>query len=231
MSDDDDPDGDSHSAADEDTAAGDPFEAISAGDDAPLAPTDGGDEDPFERIDVDDRPADPFADLGDQQADARGDAASETGRFDAFGYDDRTDSTPADAAHQPETGADADEQPVVDSDVDDPFDRLGVDRRGEAPFDRLGEGRVVDAERDSELWEALSRSEAEPETERQGQRRFAEVDKHSYCERCEYFSKPPDVACSNDGTDIIEFVDSETVRVADCPIVAEREELADYEPD
>jgi hypothetical protein len=196
-----------------------PFDAVAADED-----------DPFERIDVDERPDDPFADLDERQD---RDRDVEESRFDDLGYDDdRAGSTPVDADRQSDAGDGLEEDPVIESGVEDPFDRLGVDRREADPFERLGErAETVEADRDAELWEALSRSEAGPETERQGQRRFAEVSKHSYCERCEYFSNPPDVACSHEGTDIIEFVDSETVRVADCPIVAEREELADYEPE
>lgn len=51
------------------------------------------------------------------------------------------------------------------------------------------------------------------------------VSKHSYCEGCEHFSPPPDVQCSHDGTEILEFVDIDTVKVANCPVVAERREL------
>jgi hypothetical protein len=55
--------------------------------------------------------------------------------------------------------------------------------------------------------------------------RYAEVSKHAFCEQCEHFSEPPDVHCSREGTEIIEFLDMETVRLLDCPVVADREEL------
>jgi uncharacterized OB-fold protein len=54
-----------------------------------------------------------------------------------------------------------------------------------------------------------------------------EVSKHSYCERCEHFSTPPGVTCTNEGTEILEFMDMETVRVINCPIVEERRALED----
>lgn len=47
----------------------------------------------------------------------------------------------------------------------------------------------------------------------------------SYCERCEHFSDPPDVGCSHDGTEIVEFDDIAHVRVRNCPVVDERREL------
>lgn len=48
------------------------------------------------------------------------------------------------------------------------------------------------------------------------------VAKRNFCERCRYFSSPPAVSCTHDGTDIVEFVDKDHVRVRSCPIVEER---------
>lgn len=45
------------------------------------------------------------------------------------------------------------------------------------------------------------------------------VPKDSYCEQCPYFGEPPDVGCTNDGTEIVEFEDMEHVRVRNCPKV------------
>ena len=50
----------------------------------------------------------------------------------------------------------------------------------------------------------------------------AEVPKSKYCNRCEYFTDPPEVACAHPGTTIAEVVDSETFRVRNCPVVADR---------
>lgn len=47
------------------------------------------------------------------------------------------------------------------------------------------------------------------------------VPKDGYCEACPYFSAPPDVGCTNDGTDIVEFEDMNHVRVRNCPKVDE----------
>ncbi|MHC3437373.1 hypothetical protein ACYJ1Y_04540 [Natrialbaceae archaeon A-gly3] len=46
-----------------------------------------------------------------------------------------------------------------------------------------------------------------------------------YCRRCEHFSAPPEVACENEGTEIVELVDLETFRVIDCPVVLNDERL------
>lgn len=207
MSDDPEDGGDDGSTNDEDRE--DPFEVI----DDPET------DDPFELIDVDDRDADPFEQIGDPpDDDAETVLSSET-------VDGRSSGTPAEASG----GLDDADRPASTGEDDDPFAGFDREERLGDPFAGLSDGEVESGRPDADLWEELSRSDVEPETERAGQRRFAEVSKHSYCERCEYFSKPPDVACSHDGTDIIEFVDSETVRVADCPIVAEREQLADLD--
>lgn len=48
------------------------------------------------------------------------------------------------------------------------------------------------------------------------------VPKGSYCQKCEHFSAPPQVACDNAGTDILELVDVDHFRVRDCPVVERR---------
>lgn len=53
------------------------------------------------------------------------------------------------------------------------------------------------------------------------------VESAGYCEQCEYFSEPPDVACGHEGTDIVEMVDTAHFRVRNCPKVAEDERLGD----
>jgi len=51
------------------------------------------------------------------------------------------------------------------------------------------------------------------------------VEKAKYCQGCEYFSAPPEVRCTHEGTEIVEMVDVAHFRVVDCPIVKEDEEL------
>ena len=48
------------------------------------------------------------------------------------------------------------------------------------------------------------------------------VRKRAYCEQCEYFSEPPEVSCSHQGTEIHELPDRTNLLVSNCPIVAER---------
>lgn len=42
------------------------------------------------------------------------------------------------------------------------------------------------------------------------------VPKRKFCMQCPYFSEPPDVRCTHDGTEILEFVDADHVRVENC---------------
>ncbi len=61
--------------------------------------------------------------------------------------------------------------------------------------------------------------------ERADEESTVEVSKHDYCETCEYLSQAPEIHCTHEGTEILEFTDMDNVRVANCPIVAEREGL------
>jgi len=54
-----------------------------------------------------------------------------------------------------------------------------------------------------------------------------EVSKHAYCENCRFLSEAPEIHCTHEGTEIVEFIDMETVRLSNCPIVAERAGLDD----
>ena len=57
------------------------------------------------------------------------------------------------------------------------------------------------------------------------------VPKRSYCERCRYFTDPPEVACTHDGTEIVELVDADHFRVRDCPMVGgdDDRDVAEFE--
>jgi hypothetical protein len=45
------------------------------------------------------------------------------------------------------------------------------------------------------------------------------IPKADYCQQCEYFTDPPDVACEHEGTDIVSVEDFEHFRVRGCPVV------------
>jgi hypothetical protein len=149
---------------------------------------------------------DPFAGLGewegaesvglDEEADADGDATM-PGEFEPVG--------------EPDVASfDVDEPPESD-----PFSEMTPE------FAELDLGDVDE----DEIWEALSAAEARGSVADIQDRTYAEVSKHSYCEQCEYLTDPPETACTNEGTEILAFTDMDTVRVVDCPVVAERRRL------
>jgi hypothetical protein len=45
------------------------------------------------------------------------------------------------------------------------------------------------------------------------------IPKADYCQKCAYFSDPPDVTCGHEGTDIVSVEDFEHFRVRGCPVV------------
>lgn len=57
------------------------------------------------------------------------------------------------------------------------------------------------------------------------------VPKRWYCEQCEHFTEPPEARCTHPDTTILEFVGTEDVRVRNCPVVAERKALGQFETD
>jgi hypothetical protein len=112
---------------------------------------------------------------------------------------------------------DTEAEPLVD----------GVQREGD-PFDQMGgafEDMEVGGLDPDRVWQDLASAESRGSVGDATERTYADVDKHAYCEQCEYFSGPPEINCTHEGTEIVEFLDMATVRVVDCPIVAEREEL------
>jgi hypothetical protein len=109
------------------------------------------------------------------------------------------------------TDPDAGEPTADGSDSDAPaFDEA---------FDRQ-EPAEIDGER------LRSRLEGDdPETVPADDRAVREIEKRSYCQGCEYFSEPPAVACTREGTEIVAVPTVDTFRVADCPFVLEDEAL------
>jgi len=104
-----------------------------------------------------------------------------------------------------------------------------VEVSGEDPFESGAsafEDAGVEGVDPDEVWERLTgegeAARVDPADEDED---VVEVSKHAFCEGCEHFSPPPNVHCTHQGTEILEFTDLETVRVVDCPVVAERREL------
>ncbi|PSP84131.1 hypothetical protein BRC96_06400 [Halobacteriales archaeon QS_6_64_34] len=163
-------------------------------------------EDPFGSLEVpEDREGDPFERLGDA-------GPSED------------DSVPEIPAEDDATADDpAFEEEFIDE--DDPF--AGMDNREGDPF---GDGEsvfeAVDVESidTDEVWGSL---DEEPSTPSVQGSRYVDVSKHRFCEQCEHFSAPPNAHCTHEEAEIIEYLDMETVRLLNCPVVAEQRELED----
>ena len=202
----------------------------------------GDDEDPFEGFDAPDD-ADPFADLpGPDDADeTESDESDATDPGPATSEDDEQPRTeladdpftqPGDSAGDAgeSVGDGNDGTPGASDDEDasdDPFAAFRDPSRSSDPDDDpfgAFEPEGVDEVDPDLVWEALSSSDEDgmPEFD---EKVYYEVSKHKYCERCEYFSGPPETTCTYDGAAIVEFLDMETVRLLNCPIVAEQREL------
>lgn len=202
------------------------------------------DDDPFERLGPDeDRDGDPFDRLGtvedDDEPDPSSDASDETGAENT----DPSDGTPDEdlwglpgedgdngpsSDHLPGPDASDDPPSTTTGDETDPFD--GVTTPEGSPFDAGGTGafeRVDIGSADpDQVWESITgEDDADEPAQLPDEGRYSEVSKHRYCEHCEYFSSPPDVSCSHETAEIIEFLDVETVRLLNCPVVAERQAL------
>jgi len=117
------------------------------------------------------------------------------------------------------------------SDAASPFDELDADVDDVDP-DELFEEMFVEQEAggiDAEsVWDALEESDEEPEEA------DAEGDEHvvsarEFCAQCEHAAEPPEIRCTYEGSEIVEFADKNTVRVRNCPIVARRNQLGDME--
>lgn len=162
------------------------------------------DSDPVEDLaaDVSDRDGDPFEYLSDPDADRGVGGEVADGRRGSS----RTDADPADGAR------------IGDDTPEGSGDPLGTE---DGVFERMDPGRLDD----DSVWEDLADAEARGPVAEAAKRTYAEVSKHRFCEGCEHFAAPPGATCSHEGTEILEFVDMETVRVVDCPVVAERREL------
>ena len=206
----------------------DPFEELDSGDDRegdPFERLDAGPDDADDSTDARQPPDDGWTDI--ESGDEPTDDVSETGPS-AADNDDNDDLLSAvdTEAFRSDSATDSD-MPLSGSSPspDDPFS--GMDERGEDPFgsgESAFERVDVDHIDADKVWAEIA---ADDDSETTPDSRYAEVSKHRYCEQCEHFSEPPNAHCTNDGTEIMEFLDMETVRLLDCPVVAEQHEIED----
>lgn len=108
---------------------------------------------------------------------------------------------------------------------EDPFDELDDLPEEQSPAEDAFVEMSVEEIDEEAVWDDLESGSnggpiGEPSVTVEGDE--AVVPKRSYCERCEFFSDPPSVHCTNPGTEILELVDAEHFRVVDCPVVERR---------
>lgn len=209
---------------------GDPFERLEGDDEIASGTdttdgTDDGTEDPDEPPWGD--ASQPDREESDATPDYDGHDVTPAGHQDELGEGSETAESAPNEEEITEPG-----EPSIDTGpgvpAEDPFADVGT-REGD-PFEDSAFERMDTGEIDPDaIWERLSEAQERGSVADAGERTYAEVSKHRFCEQCEFFSDPPEIACSHDGTEILEFVDQETVRLVDCPVVAEREELEKHE--
>lgn len=134
--------------------------------------------------------------------------------------------------------------PYADAETgDDPFSEFDLDDGtggADAPEDALFTEVETDEMDDEDVWAELEGSAtaggSEPDTGPELDAGSAPLEgedaptsgetvvrKRAYCEQCEYFSEPPNVACGFPDGEIVELVDTERFKVRNCPVVARRE--------
>lgn len=122
-------------------------------------------------------------------------------------------------------------------DADEVFDEIGVDEiDGEALWDELAdteaEASAFDSEEPTETAEPTDTDEPfdspSPPDEAASlgsvdgdSTETATVDKRSYCQQCPFFTDPPEVGCTHEGTEIIEVLEDGQFRVRNCPVVTD----------
>lgn len=170
------------------------------------------DDDPFEELDGPAEDSDETDDA-DQPTEDWADAADDAGpgRLPDDPFDRSAD---ADSAAEPTEPGNAPD--------DDPFDSFSDATGEDNPFEAFESAGVDEIDPDA-VWDSLADMDGtDGDAEEQV---FSEVSKHRFCERCEHFTGPPEVNCTYEGAAIVEFLDMETVRLLNCPIVAEQRAL------
>lgn len=197
------------------------------------------DEELFPDYEPADDDGDPFAELADaapEAADAqdgsRPDPPTNPQPESSTASDDLqpdAPDTPVESQPEPSTTPD-DPQPeptaetAQTADPDDPFGSFpGAEDTDEDLFEAFESPDVEEIDPDA-VWDSLATADDDEMPEFDG-RVYYQVSKHKFCERCEYFSEPPDTECTYDGAAIIEFLDMETVELLNCPVVAQKRKL------
>lgn len=180
-------------------------------------------DDPFENLDPpEDREGDPFERLGDIDGPDTDETVAESGE-ETEPPDSSTDES-FEAEHADGSLAGPGEPPTGDGATDDGDPFTGMDGRDGDPFDgeTLFESVDIDEVDVEEVWAELNE---ESDTTPSETNRYTDVSKHRFCEQCEFFAEPPAAHCTHEEAEIVEYLDMETVRLLNCPIVAEQRQL------
>ena len=158
-----------------------------------------------------DQPAGPVA---DPETDEDGSAALDAGQ-------------PSEAADAPDAEEVFDQEDVSQVDGEALWDELaGFASGADEPLDTAAEPTETPAEptvdREDHAEPAGGGSVGERESAgASADSDEAVVDKRQYCQQCPFFSDPPTVACSHEGTEIVEVLTDGQFRLRGCPVVTE----------
>ena len=163
---------------------------------------------------------DPFAELG-EGIDAGGDTGGDSDArersvddpFDAIGRADADSADPFDDA----SGEWDDEM----ADLDDAFEQMDVD--GPAAEDVW---ESLDADAGTNAFDADAGLGGAASVPGGGDTEHV-VSKRTYCQQCPHFTRPPEAACTHEGTTIVEAVGFDEFRVRNCPMISEEDPTFD----
>ena len=155
---------------------------------------------------------DPFAELGEGIG-ADGSDAGGDDPFDAIGRADADSADPFDDA----SGEWDDEM----ADLDDAFEQMDVD--GPAAEDVW---ESLDADAGTDAFDADAGLGGAASVPGGGDTEHV-VSKRTYCQQCPHFTRPPEAACTHEGTTIVEAVGFDEFRVRNCPMISEEDPTFD----
>ncbi len=174
--------------------------------------------DPSDDDQLAERAIDPLADLREElQEDATDQAA-----------DDTADTQSSTTAEQPPVtdSASSTEQQSTDGPLGELASAVSTRTdKTDAELEELFEQQETASVDPDAVWEQLEADDTSEADETPVQTEPRIVEKATYCETCPYFSAPPDMYCTHDGTEIRRLVDFDHVEVVNCPIVKQNDEL------
>lgn len=115
----------------------------------------------------------------------------------------------------------------ADRPLDDVREAVAERRRRTDESDDLFERQLAteDVDIDPEsLWTSLDAPVSTP-TGRDADADVHRLDKRRYCQRCQFFSTPPEVRCTYEGAEIRSMEDLDRFVVSNCPVAAGEEPL------